>query len=185
MSAPLPGDALQVAVQGDRALIRVIGRGSFKNSPALKEFSISAIDGGCRRLILDMAQCIGMDSTFMGVLAGLAFRLGRPLDGRIILVNLNERTRGLLATLGLDEAVEAHLTGDMPADLQPLLAAPASALTDLPSGAPSQLTTAETMLEAHENLVELSAENLPKFKDVLMFLRDDIRKGGGAAPKPR
>ena len=31
------------------------------------------------------------------------------------------------------------------------------------------------MLEAHENLVALSPENLPKFKDVLTFLREDLK----------
>jgi hypothetical protein len=32
------------------------------------------------------------------------------------------------------------------------------------------------MLEAHENLVRLSPENLPKFKDVLAFLREDLKR---------
>ena len=42
---------------------------------------------------------------------------------------------------------------------------------------------AETILEAHENLVELSPENLPKFKDVLTFIREDLKKkeAGGSA----
>jgi hypothetical protein len=31
-------------------------------------------------------------------------------------------------------------------------------------------------LEAHENLVQVSPENLPRFKDVLTFLREDIKK---------
>ena len=37
---------------------------------------------------------------------------------------------------------------------------------------------AETMLDAHEALVDVSAENLPKFKDVLAFLREDLDKEG-------
>jgi hypothetical protein len=36
------------------------------------------------------------------------------------------------------------------------------------------------MLEAHEKLVEICPDNLPKFKDVLTYLRDDIKKQSDA-----
>lgn len=175
----MPGsDGIQVAIRAPLAFIRVVGRGSFKISASFKEFAIHALDSGCRRLVLDMIECVGMDSTFMGVLAGLAFRLRGVPEGRIVMVNLNPRTRGLLSTLGLDEAVEAHMAGATPPDLEPFLAGP-RALADLPVEERGQAETARTMLEAHENLVRLSPENLPKFKDVLTFLREDLKKGGG------
>ena len=110
-------------------------------------------------------------------------RVLRP-EGRIVIVNLNARTRGLLATLGLDEAVETHMAGATPADLEPLLAR-GGPLTELPAEERGQAETARTMLEAHENLVRLSPENLPKFKDVLTFLREDLKKSGGTAPGVR
>lgn len=181
----MPGsDGIQVAIQVPLAFIRVVGRGSFKISASLKEFALHALDAGCRRVVLDMTECVGMDSTFMGVLAGLAFRLRGVPEGRIVIVNLNARTRGLLATLGLDEAVETHMAGATPADLEPLLAR-GGPLTELPAEERGQAETARTMLEAHENLVRLSPENLPKFKDVLTFLREDLKKSGGTAPGVR
>lgn len=180
MSTAIPGsDGIQVAIQPPLAFLRVIGRGSFKISASLKEFAAHALDTGCRRLVLDMTDCVGMDSTFMGVLAGLAFRLRAVPEGRIVMVNLNPRTRGLLSTLGLDEAVEAHLAGATPAELEPFLARGGKSLADLPMEERDQAETAQTMLEAHENLVRLSPENLPKFKDVLTFLREDLKKSGG------
>ena len=182
MNAAKPGgDELQVAVEGPLAFVRVLGRGSFKNSSSLKEFAVQAFESGCRRLVLDMDQCAGMDSTFMGVLAGLAFRLRMVPDGRIIMVNLSPRTRGLLATLGLDETVEPHMAGSLPENLKPFFARD-KALAPLAPGERSQADTARTMLEAHEDLVRLSPENLPKFKDVLTFLREDLKKSGGPAP---
>jgi anti-sigma B factor antagonist len=185
MNTPTPsGDGLHVAIQGPLAFIRVLGRGTFKMSSSLKEFAVQAMDSGCRRLVLDMAECVGMDSTFMGVLAGLAFRLRMVPDGRIVMVNLNQRTRGLLATLGLDEAVDPYLAGSLPEDLKPFFAG-GKALAALPVGERGEVETAQTMLEAHENLVRLSPENLPKFKDVLTFLREDLKKSGGAAPGVR
>ncbi|MFH0953413.1 MAG: STAS domain-containing protein [Verrucomicrobiota bacterium] len=179
MPAPAeqPADRLLVTIQGGIAFVRVFGRGSFKISTAVKEFAVAAIDRGCRRLVLDMADCVGMDSTFMGVLAGLANRLKQKSDGTIVLVNLSPRTRGLLSTLGLDLVIEPYMTGAMPEDLRPMLSQGRD-LTALDTREMSQRATAETMLEAHENLVRLSPENLPKFKDVLTFLREDLKRAG-------
>lgn len=179
MAAPAeqPADRLLVTIQGGTAFVRVHGRGSFKVSTALKEFALAAIDGPCRRLVLDMAECVGMDSTFMGVLAGLAGRL-KPKNGSILMVNLTTRTRGLLSTLGLDLVIEPYMQGSTPADLQGVLGQGAAGLTALSTGEASQRATTETMLEAHEDLVRLSPENLPKFKDVLTFLREDLKRDG-------
>lgn len=169
-----PTDQLLVAMDDRRAFVRVVGRGSFKVSPALKEFALAAIERGGVELILDMQDCIGMDSTFMGVLAGLALRL-RERGGRVVMVNLSARTRTLLATLGLDQVVEPYMVGEPPPDLAkllgggPVLSAPAARERTMRE-------TAETMLEAHQNLVKISPENLPKFKDVLAFLREDLKK---------
>ncbi len=171
-----PVDQLLVGISGEIAFIRVLGRGSFKISTALKEFSAAAIDTGCTSLVLDMAECVGMDSTFMGVLAGLAFRLKqKSAAGRITMVNLSVRTRGLLTTLGLDQVIDPHMAGATPENLQPYFQSTASRMTALDTRENSTRVTAETMLEAHENLVKLSPENLPKFKDVLAFLREDLK----------
>jgi anti-sigma B factor antagonist len=172
-----PADRLLVAVLKDSAFIAVQGRGSFKISAAMKEFAAAAVAQGCRRLVLDMADCVGMDSTFMGVLAGLAARLKNPPGGRIVMVNLSLRTRGLLTTLGLDQVIEPHMAGATPADLQPYVAHRGD-LATLDTRDQGARATAETMLDAHEALVELSPENLPKFKDVLTFLREDLKKAG-------
>lgn len=178
-----PADKLLVAVQGRTGFIRVQGRGSFKISTALKEFAAAIIDKGCAELILEMSDCVGMDSTFMGVLAGLAGRIRqRNPDGKIVMINLSLRTRGLLTTLGLDQVIEPYMAGSTPDRLQRQLQ---GTLKSLDTAEPSPRVTAETMLEAHEKLVELSPDNLPKFKDVLTFLREDLKRtepGGPGAP---
>jgi len=170
-----PADVLLVATKGNTALIQVQGRGSFKVSGIMKEFATAMIDRGCNTLVLDMAHCIGMDSTFMGVLAGLAFRL-KQINGRIVMVNLSLRTRGLLSTLGLDEVIEPHMAGDMPEAYAQLIPNANEEMATLDNPERDTRETAETMLEAHQNLVKLSPENLPKFKDVLTFLEEDVRK---------
>ncbi len=169
-------DRLLVAIQGPSALVRVEGRGSFKISPALKEFVLAAIEQKCATVILDMARCVGMDSTFMGVVAGLALRLREQRDGKIIMIHLTPRTRGLLSTLGLDQVVEPYMADATPKSIQHLIPERAALMAALDTREKSRRATAETMLEAHEALVELSPENIPKFKDVLTFLREDLKR---------
>jgi len=178
--APVPHapDQILVAVRDTTAFLRVRQRGSFKVSTPLKQFGQNAIEHGVHRFVFDMQDCIGMDSTFMGVLAGLAFRLQEVPDSGLWMIDLNSRTRGLLATLGLDRLVHAYIHGAMPPELQPLVE-DLRVLEALPEDDSTRLDTAEMMLEAHRNLVELSPENLPRFKDVLTFLREDVEKASG------
>jgi anti-sigma B factor antagonist len=168
-------DKLLVAVHNSTGYVHVQGRGSFKVSTALKQFGTAAIDNHCHRIILDMAECIGMDSTFMGVLAGLAFHIRKTSGGEIILINLSQRTRGLLGTLGLDQIIKPYMAGSVPDELKKE-AELVDRMYALETGEPTNRSTAETMLEAHETLIELSPDNLPKFKDVLTFLRQDLKK---------
>jgi hypothetical protein len=39
---------------------------------------------------------------------------------------------------------------------------------------PTREEAAPTILEAHENLIEFDPRNVPKFKDVVEFLREDL-----------
>ncbi len=176
-------DRVWVAIHKQVALVRVEGRGSFKSSTALKEFGRTAIGAGCVKAVLDMGSCVGMDSTFMGTLAGLATRLRQRENGGMVLLNLNPRVRGLVATLGLDRLVEAYETGSTPESLQGL-AALSDQLRALDTDPAARDVITRTMIEAHEHLVELTPENLPRFKDVLTYLREDLNRNSPPPPAP-
>ncbi|MCS6770646.1 MAG: STAS domain-containing protein [Kiritimatiellae bacterium] len=168
-------DKVWVAIHDRVALIRVEGRGSFKSSTALKEFGRSAIGAGCTRAVLDMGACVGMDSTFMGTLAGLATRLRQHENGGMVLYNLSPRVRALVSTLGLDRLVEAYEAGATPDSLYDL-AQLSDRMRELQSAPESRDAITRTMIEAHEHLVSLTPENLPRFKDVLSYLREDLNR---------
>lgn len=172
--ASLPADQALVALSGSRALIRIEGRGSFNISASLKQFGEAALQKQVSLILVDMSRCIGMDSTFMGVLAGLAARL-KGGSGRLVLVNCSPRVRNLLATLGLDEIIAAHETGKTPAEFEALLEG-RKPVDKLEATATRDAATVKTMLDAHQNLVDLVPENLPQFKDVLLFLREEVNK---------
>ena len=177
-----PEDRLWVTLHKQLALVRVEGRGSFKISTSLKEFGESALRAGATTGVLDMGRCIGLDSTFMGVLAGWASRLRQKPGGRLVLINLTPRTRGLVATLGLDQIVQAFEAGPLPDDLR-AVAALSEGLSVLEAGGENQAVTTRTMIEAHENLLQLTPENLPRFKDVLTYLREDLSRKTGVPPE--
>lgn len=168
-SGPQPNpDHLQVALSENVGYIKVFNRGSFKVSSALKQFADRVLDRGGQTLWLDLHDCIGMDSTFMGVLAGISQRFKKENGGQVVLVGVSNKLVGLMTTLGLSRlvtVVEEAEAGTVPSKLEKLAQSPES-----------PLESAETMLEAHQNLVDLQADNALRFQDVLDYLREDIQR---------
>lgn len=146
--------------------VRVEGKGSFLNSGGVKDFAKEMINRGHREFVVDLKNCPVMDSTFMGTLAYVALRLRELGQGHLHVIHLNERNNDLLNSLGLDQLFTMGLDGlnDTAAPIRPLDAA----------ALPDRTGQAETMLDAHQALVDASPENITKFKDVLEYLKQDL-----------
>lgn len=167
-------DSLTAAYIDKTAVIRVEGRGSFKISPPLKQFIHQVINTkSAERIWIDMTDCSGMDSTFMGVVAGLACLIKSKPDLSFKLIHLSEKNKKLLITLGVDRVVDYSM---LPTDEEEeLMSHDASASQALEPDFANKLESAKTTLEAHESLVNINPENFDKFKSVLEFLQDDVR----------
>jgi anti-anti-sigma regulatory factor len=149
--------------------IKVEGKGSFLNSAGVKEFSKEMVNRGHREFVVDLRNCPVMDSTFMGTLAMIALRLREIGQGNLHVVNLNERNHDLLTNLGLDQLFSMDACGvndGTPATRKPLESVPSE----------DHSSQAETILAAHEALVEADPSNLTKFKDVLEYLKQDLHR---------
>lgn len=169
-------DALKVAVSGTDALLKVSGRGSFKMGPALREFASAAMERhACTRFVFDLADCCGMDSTFMGVVAGLALRLRREKSGTVAMVRMSPKTVSLVQTLGLDRLIQLVPVDAEESTATPGVRADAGAMSTLDTHAASRLTSVQTMLAAHRDLAALSTENEERFRDVIDYLSQDAR----------
>jgi anti-sigma B factor antagonist len=149
----------------------VEGKGSFQNSPALKEFAKRMLERGFRHFVVDLNGCSVMDSTFMGTLAGIALRLREFGSGSLLVCNANERNSDLLQNLGLNNLFEVESKGS---ELTTENVAGAPLEADHPIDRSDQ---AECMIEAHEALVDADPENFARFKDVLEYLKQDLRAG--------
>ena len=153
-----------VSYAGRIVWVRVEGNGSSTNSTALRKFAKEMIHRGAREFVLDLVNCQGMDSTFMGTLAGISFWLRELGEGSLSVVNLNERNAESLSNLGLDQLFNVRMSNTgKDGQILPIL------LDE------NRTTRAETMLEAHEALVKSAPENISKFKDVIQFLEEELR----------
>ena len=161
------GDSVEVAIEGQDAFVRVSGRGTFKVGPALKQFGMMAIERGSRRIIVDMRDCVGMDSTFMGILAGLAGVL-KKTEGEVVLRRLSEKNLFLVKMLGLLHLLRV----DEASHEETVSGASTHALA---AGGDKQAMT-QAMIAAHEALVEAAPDNIVKFKDVLAYLKEDLKR---------
>jgi anti-sigma B factor antagonist len=150
----------------------VEGKGSFQNSPALKEFAKHMLERGYRHFVVDLNGCPVMDSTFMGTLAGMALRLREFGDGSLLVRNANERNSDLLQNLGLNNLFEVESKASGLATENVVGATPLE--VDHPIDRTNQ---AECMIEAHEALVDADPDNFARFKDVLEYLKQDLRAG--------
>jgi len=152
--------------------IRFEGKGSFMNSPAIKAYGDSRIAAGEIRLVVDLAECTGMDSTFMGTLAGLATRLSTLDGGELHIAEPGERNRRSLEDLGLDflmeiDPVEAPWRGRVD-EIRNELQAP-----HIP-GTFGRTQRARHVLEAHQALSELNDENARDFAAVVSQLEEEL-----------
>ena len=165
-------DNLTAAYIDNMAVIRVEGRGSFKVSPPMKQFIHQVLDKqSAERIVIDMADCTGMDSTFMGVVAGIACLIKSKPGIGFKLINLSEKNQKLLVTLGVDRVVDYSLISDSRNNECDISGEGETLEADLSD----KLEAAKTTLEAHETLVDINPENYSKFKSVLEFLEDDVR----------
>ncbi len=188
MADTLPG--LQVAVADHSAIVKVNGRANFTTSVGFKHLVSELRERGFRKFALDLTQCVTMDSTFLGVLAGTAVKLSESQEpvpanrtdakpSQLHLLNPNPRVVDLLENLGIADLfcpVYCQVSSE-------------DNLTAAEEVHASRQEISQTCLEAHRLLMDLNPENVPKFKDVAEFLSQDLKKmqaehGGSDAEKP-
>jgi len=175
-----------VARGADLGFIKVVGRGSFQNSGCLKAFYQELLKEGATRFIVDLGACTYLDSTFLGILLGLGLKLKEAGSGLLRILNASPRNLELLKNLGLDRLISIegdegagsghevpNGNGSAPNAAQ-LNGVKEENLKEMECPVPTKKEAGPTILEAHENLIGFDPRNVPKFKDVVEFLREDL-----------
>ena len=161
--------SIQVGVNGPAVWVKVEGKGSFLNSGNLKDFAREMVQRGYREFVMDLSDCVMMDSTFMGTMAGVALRLKELNQGQLHVVHCGARSRELLSGLGLDQIFTIHANGSTAPECRGLEIE--KAVTP-----DAKLEQKENILQAHETLCRVAPDNVTRFKDVLDFLRQDLER---------
>ncbi|HEY5344999.1 MAG TPA: STAS domain-containing protein [Verrucomicrobiae bacterium] len=161
---------LSVLVGKNFVCIKIAGRANFASSPDFKTLLSELAQKGFGHFIIDLSECVLMDSTFLGVLAGFGMKLnpqGAPAERGIELHNATPRVSELLENLGA-----VHLFNLTNGPMQ----VPADVKACTPESInPSHEQIARTSLEAHQTLMAMNPENVARFKDVTQFLAEDLK----------
>jgi anti-anti-sigma factor len=157
-----PGPGLTVCLVNGEVWLKVSGRANFNYSVDFKTLVGKLREQGYKDFVLDLSDCLLMDSTFLGVLAGLGLKFGQAGNGEreasIHLLNPNNRIADLLENLGVNQLFNVRTGQPLSTEGQACIeqAAPCSDKKEL----------ARTCLEAHQTLMDINPANVPKFKDV-------------------
>ena len=154
----------------DTLWLRPEGRGTFQTSPAVQEVAEAGFSREAANITVDLGACSGMDSTFMGMLSGLAKR-ARKKGGVMKVVGAEGKNQASLEELGL--ATFMTLGDNAPEELNSVREDMVAVCTETGCG------EIEHILKCHEELCEDNEENQQKFKDVLEVLREQ-QKGLGS-----
>jgi anti-sigma B factor antagonist len=159
---------LMVARVANGARVKITGRACFTHSVDFKTLITELRKRGTSHFELDLTDCATMDSTFLGVLAGLAMN-GGPESKEcedLELINPNPRVADLLDNLGiahLFRVVTCTDRHDLP-------------MEECQSANASKQELCGASLEAHNLLMKIHPSNVEKFREVTEFLAEDLRK---------
>jgi anti-anti-sigma regulatory factor len=164
---------LLVCVGDKFACIKIIGRANFSSSIDFKTVINELRQKSYTHFVVELSECVLMDSTFLGVLTGFGLRLApseaQPESRALELLNPNARITELLENLGV-----IHLFSLAQGELAELHCRVAH--TEVSPLNPSKEEVTRACLEAHETLMAANPKNIAKFKEVTAFLAEDLKK---------
>lgn len=165
----IPTANLSVLVGKNFACVKIAGRANFTSSPDFKTLLTELKQKGYNHFVVDLSECVLMDSTFLGVLAGFGMRAnptGTPGQCEIELASPTPRVAELLENLGV---LHLFKVTDGPLQL------PEGVQAQTPSSInPTHEQITRTSLEAHQTLMAAHPDNVARFKDVAQFLAEDL-----------
>jgi anti-anti-sigma factor len=165
-----PSANLSVLVGKNFACVKIAGRANFTSSPDFKTLLTELGQKGYKHFIIDLTDCVLMDSTFLGVLAGFGLKTSSNAEKEfhgIELLNANARITELLENLG---ALHLFKIASHPLEL------PQDVKARTPESVnPTHEEITRTCLEAHKTLMAVNPENVARFKEVAQFLAEDLK----------
>lgn len=154
-----------VDTSAEPVIIKVAGRATYLTCNPIHRFFEKMIDEGRYSFVIELSECTGMDSTFLGILAATAIELmEREPKGEFILTNLNSKNLELVQNLGLHRVLKIEKDIHDITFTKSLFSNSAQVLDP-------ERPNAEVILKAHESLIQVDPNNFKKFQDVITYLK--------------
>jgi anti-sigma B factor antagonist len=96
-------------IDADTHVIELGGEVDLYTAPEFKERMVKVIDGGKKRVVVDLSKATFIDSTTLGVLVGGVKRL-RPNGGALTIVCTDQNICKIFEITGLDRVFTIHAT---------------------------------------------------------------------------
>ncbi len=151
-----------VDTDGAPVILRIEGRANYMNCAPVSRLFDTLFDMGRTEFVIDFHECKGMDSTFLGIIAGLALQVRHSTPpGELRLMRMGDRNLELVRNLGLADLVKIETDVSLQKRIENAGALDSDASTQADQ---------KMILRAHRNLIEADEGNLKRFQDVIAFL---------------
>jgi len=155
----------QVCTTNEEVYVCVKEKASYMNCNPLRTFLHEMVEDGNRFFVIDFQHCSSMDSTFLGILVGLALQLRKhEVPGKLTLINLVGRNLETVKNLGIHKIAAvstSYITNSKDLD-------------NLNNQSHREEANPETIYKAHKTLLELNDKNSRIFRDVVNYLEQKI-----------
>jgi anti-anti-sigma regulatory factor len=163
--------AIHVASTAGGFVARIEGWGTMRESPLLQEFACECLEGDPVPLVVDLADCTYLDSTFLGCLVGLHRRFSRDGAPQFLVAASAAQRQRLLAPLQLHQILK--LIDEAPPEAGDWLTlCPADQAA--PANGPRQ--AGRHILECHRRLAEMGGENEAVFAPIVAQLAYELQE---------
>ena len=155
----------QVCTTNEEVYVCVKEKASYMNCNPLRTFLHEKVKEGYRFYVIDFQNCPSMDSTFLGILVGLALQLRKlEVTGKLTLINLVGRNLETVQNLGIHKI--ATVSSNYVSNTKEL--------ESLNHHSNHEEANPEIIYKAHKTLLELNEKNSRVFRDVVNYLEQKI-----------
>ncbi len=160
-----PKNFIRVACAKDAIFVGVVGQGNMNNSSTFRAFAERMAGGGYRSFVIDLSECRGMDSTFLGILFSITQAAGETESVAVVVVNPGDHNYKILDAVGLTHVLKVKQGPTAVPELE----------YEVLEECPDATTRLQTIREAHENLLRLDRRNEEQFGPFLRALAEELK----------
>ena len=99
----MPEAKILISRNGNIGVIKIVGVGNFQGAVVFKSTYTQLLTEGVTEFVIDLSECEQLDSTFLGIILGLALKLRQMGSGVVHVIHANEMIKSLFRGTGLDQ----------------------------------------------------------------------------------